>query len=112
MATSHGWREEDIATLAAASRDDYYKSFKKTEGPDLHKVIDACLQFDRIVNATEPMREISRRAKEALKRIGQESAINARRVMKYGVRVDAEAASSTQSSPDDPAASGQAYAQD
>jgi len=38
------------------------------------------------------MKEISSRAKEALKRIGKESAINALRVRGYGVDVEAEAA--------------------
>jgi hypothetical protein len=51
--------------------------------------LDACLQFDRIANATIPMKEISKRAKQALKRIGQESAINALRVKKYGVDANA-----------------------
>jgi hypothetical protein len=35
------------------------------------------------------MKEISLRAKEALRRIGQESRINATRVAKYGIRLDA-----------------------
>ena len=55
---------------------------------DLHKIINGCLQFDRIGNATEQMSEISSRAKEALARIGLESAINARRVTTYGIKVD------------------------
>jgi hypothetical protein len=34
------------------------------------------------------MKEISRRGRKALKRIGKESPINARRVGKYGVKID------------------------
>jgi hypothetical protein len=39
------------------------------------------------MNATEPMKEISKRAKDALRRIGGESKINARRVKRYGVEI-------------------------
>jgi hypothetical protein len=42
-------------------------------------------QFDRISNASETMREISRRA---LKMIGAESRINARRVSRFGVKIE------------------------
>jgi hypothetical protein len=45
---------------------------------------------DRIVNATPAMRKISRNTKEALKQIGAESPLNARRVRKYGVNVEEE----------------------
>jgi hypothetical protein len=45
-------------------------------------------QFDSITNATGPMKEISKRAKDGLKRIGQESAMNARRVRRYGIEVN------------------------
>jgi hypothetical protein len=83
-----GWRNDDIEWLATLSVEEYYQILKHAEGEDLRKMIAACLQFDRIVNASEPMRDVSKRAKEALKRIGHESAINARRVKKYGVEVD------------------------
>jgi hypothetical protein len=45
-------------------------------------------QFDRISNASETMREISKRAREALKMIGAESRINARRVSRFGVKFE------------------------
>jgi hypothetical protein len=48
-------------------------------------MIAACLQFDTIGNASASMKEITRRAKEALNLIGQESRINALRVKKYGI---------------------------
>ena len=49
------------------------------------------LQFDRIVNASAEMKEISRRAREALKLIGTESPVNARRVAKFGINAGAPA---------------------
>lgn len=88
MADMNGWHPEDIAILSSLPVDTYYKVFKSTEGRDLQRILSSCLQFDTIGNASADMKEISRRAKEALKRIGQESLINARRVKRYGVEVD------------------------
>jgi hypothetical protein len=88
IGTTNSWNPEDITTLATVSVDNYYEMFKSAKGMDLRRVVSACLQFDRIMNSTPEMKEISKRAKEALKRIGGESAINARRVKTYGVEVD------------------------
>jgi len=85
MAGRNGWTAEDITTLAAVLVDDYCKIFKRYSGKQLHDILNVCLQFDRVAGATAEMREISKRAKEALTRIGGESAINATRVRKYGV---------------------------
>jgi hypothetical protein len=80
MARMNGWSPEEIGTLAVLAVDEYYKIFKELSGHDLHQILCACLQFDRIGNASAEMLEISRRAKEALQRIGNQSPINARRV--------------------------------
>lgn len=88
MADTNSWNPEDMTTLSTLAVADYYQIFRSEKGSDLRKAIKACLQFDRILNATAEMREISKRAKEALKQIGQESPINARRVKAYGVEVD------------------------
>jgi hypothetical protein len=84
MATTRGWTAEDMTLLSTLPVQAYRDIFKGAEGSNLHLIIDACLQFDRIEDATEPMKDVSRRAKEALRIIGQESRINAVRVMKYG----------------------------
>ncbi len=90
IARAQGWCLEDLSMLAALSADDYYKMFKENSGSDLRAIIEACLRFDTIINAPPPAKEISRLAKEALRRIGKESAINARRVRVCGVTVDDE----------------------
>lgn len=87
MAETHSWMGEDISMLSTLPVDEYYNMFRASNGQRLLDILNACLQFDRIVNATEPMREISRRAKTALKRIGEESPLNALRVRKYGIDV-------------------------
>ena len=74
--------------LSALPVDEYYRIFKSHKGDDLRKIINVCLQFDRIGSVSAAMQEISRRAKEALRRIGGESAINASRVRHYGINIE------------------------
>jgi hypothetical protein len=87
IADTHSWNQEDITTLSALPVDEYYKLFKATKG-DLRELISACLMFDTMLDATPDYQEVVKRAKEALKRIGQESQINTRRVKAYGVEID------------------------
>ena len=89
MAGTNGWNPEDITILSSLSVDEYYSIFKRSKGHDLHQVLGACLQFDNIGNASAEMREISKMAKSALRQIGEESPINARRVKRYGIEVGA-----------------------
>jgi hypothetical protein len=89
MANTNSWGPDDITFLSTLPVEDYYHIFKNSKGFDLRRIISACLQFDRITNATPDMTVISKRAKDALQRIGQESAINARRVATYGVVINA-----------------------
>ena len=86
-ALKDGWNDDDIVALSAAPIEEYRDAFKAVEGAELRKMLSGALQFDRIANATDGMREISRRAREALRLIGGESAINARRVRSLGVIV-------------------------
>jgi len=82
-----GFEEQTLISLAAIPVDGFYKAFKENEGRTLRQMIDASLQFNRILNATPIMLESSKRARAALEMIGKESAINARRVAKYGIKV-------------------------
>lgn len=88
MAKMNGWNPKDIRLLSAASVEDLYAIFKQAEGDELRKIINSCLQFNNILNATAEMKRISDVAAEALQLIGMESAINARRVRAYGITVD------------------------
>lgn len=88
LSLKDGWSDEALSALAVLPVDEYYRRFKDTAGQELRTMIAACLQFDRIINATPHMKEIANRAREALKLIGKESDINARRVRKFGVIVE------------------------
>ena len=81
----HGWNDQILASLSTVPIEEYVRALKSNEGKDLRRIIEAGLQFDRISNASDRMREVSRRMREALSCIGRESAINARRVSKFGI---------------------------
>lgn len=85
LSIKDSWDDDRINILATTPVEEYRKAFKDHSGADLRRMIAAVLQFDRVINASASMREISRRAREALKLIGTESAINARRVRRFGV---------------------------
>lgn len=85
IAERHGWSQEEIATLATATLDQYYDLFKTSKGEDLRRVINSSLQFETMQPASDSMKEISRKAKDALRRIAGESRINARRLKRYGI---------------------------
>ena len=61
--------------------------FKTVSGENLHSIMYAIFDFEKLVNASVDMKEISRRAREALMLVGRESRINARRVSKYGIEI-------------------------
>ena len=77
-------REEEFI-LSQASKEEFYNLFKKTEGKDLDKFIEICLQFDpRRTNSNNKQREeIYNNVVNALKDIANESDINRLRVKKY-----------------------------
>jgi hypothetical protein len=85
--TNHGWNLEDIDLLAKLSADEFYEIFKKTKDLDLHRIIKAALDFGRISDASDDMKEISKRATLALQKIGLETGLNAKRVTTHGVKI-------------------------
>ncbi len=82
------WRDEDLLALASLPPEAYKKIFKETSGEELRRILSGIFQFDRIGNATPSMREITKRARIALKDIGGESDINRRRVRRFGINFD------------------------
>jgi hypothetical protein len=82
-----GWSDDTIRTLADMSIEEYRDILKKEREADLRRILAGTLQFEAITNASDSMREISRRVRAALTMIGAESPINARRVRRYGITV-------------------------
>lgn len=88
LSIKDGWDDSRLRALAATPIEEYRKIFKAYSGAELRRMLANVFQFDRIANASEEMKEISRRAREALKLIGAESPINAHRVRRFGVKVE------------------------
>jgi len=82
-------RQEDIDIALNASEDDLYRLFKGLKGDEINGVIDGSMSYRWIANATDPQKELGRRSLRALERIGRENPINAIRVRKFSVVVDA-----------------------
>jgi hypothetical protein len=88
LSIKDGWDDDRINALASAPIEEYRKVFKSHSGVELRRMLSNSFQFDRIINASGAMREISRRAHEALKLIGAESPINARRMSRFEVKTE------------------------
>jgi hypothetical protein len=85
---SDGWNDEVISILSSTPVENYRRIFKETRGKDLRKMLAGALQFDRMTEGSSKMNEISKKAKQALQMIGSESAINSRRVARFGVTIE------------------------
>jgi hypothetical protein len=67
LALKEGWSDEVLSELSAAPVDEYRRAFQETTGRELRKMLAGALQFERIINASPEMKEVSKRAREALK---------------------------------------------
>jgi hypothetical protein len=85
------WSPQIISQLASLPVEEYCKTFKAASGDQLRRILDGVFEFDRISNASEEMREIPKRARDALRIIGAESGINRARVRRFGVKLDEHA---------------------
>ena len=83
-----GIGSDQIEVLSATPVEDYLAVFRESTGDVLKTAISSCLEFDRISNASPDMRTITAKAKQALKILGTESALNARKVKSYGVNIE------------------------
>lgn len=88
IAGKNSWGGDDAEVLANATVDEYFNLFKSEQGRHLGAWVNACLKFGRFTNASERDKQIAGKATEALQRIAQESPLNARRVSKFGIKID------------------------
>jgi hypothetical protein len=88
LAEQDGWNQKDEIVLAATTPEEYYDLFKAERGEHLSRFVNTCLKFGQFANSSERQKKIADNAKEALARIGMESAINKRRVRKFGIKID------------------------
>jgi hypothetical protein len=99
----------DIAMLSKLTADDFQALFKKQKGGDRARLIHAAIQFDRMAGAGDAAKAIARTARDALKTIAGESALNRRRVLqlldKNALEDDAEKAAPPAEGGEGPAGS-------
>lgn len=88
MSAQNGWNQKDEVILAGTSIDEFYNLFTAQEGEQLRRIVRASLQFGEFSNASEIQQTIAKKVKEALIKIGKESALNKIRVKKYGINLD------------------------
>jgi hypothetical protein len=85
---NHGWGQADTRLLATLTVDDYYAMFRELENPRLRRIIGAALGFDALRGQDPAYGTIADNAKAALIRIGKESPLNARRLLKFHINAE------------------------
>lgn len=96
LSIKDGWDNDRLLALAATSIEEFRNIFKSHSGAELRRMLANAFQFDRVIDASDVMKKITMRTREALKLIGSESPINARRVRRYGIATEP---SKTQAKP-------------
>jgi hypothetical protein len=91
-----GWNPEETDFLSSMTVDDYYRLLHATRGDELRSVLHAGLMFGQFENAEPSHAEIGKRMQDALRRIGEESPLNAMRVKPYIGRTPNEEAAPSQ----------------
>ena len=105
-----GWSPQDLDTLAELSATDFQELFEAQSGKDMRRMIKAALNFGTFGNASDPMKSIAARATEALRSIGRQSPINARRIRLYGVTLEEPTEAEVVADPTQGEADGEVFA--
>lgn len=82
-----GWNDSDIDFLDQHSADDFYNAIKMARGEQLRLLIYGLTYFQNVGSTDARLPSITKKAIEALQRLGTESEINRLRVKKFGVEV-------------------------
>ena len=84
-----GWSPAQWEVLASATADDFYRIFKSATRKNILSYLKASLQYGQLAEvATEHQLEITKKAKEALLRIGNESLLNKVRLKRFGISTE------------------------
>jgi hypothetical protein len=82
--------QDTIAKLATVPAQTYCDLISAARGDHLRALVLAALEFRRIGNASDDMRRVVSLMEEALRILARKSRLNALRVQKYGVSIDAK----------------------
>lgn len=87
-----GWSPAQWEVLALATREDFYRIFKSATRENILSYLKASLQYGQLDSvATEHQLEITKKAKEALLQIGNESVLNRIRLKRFGISTEEQA---------------------
>ena len=87
LSARDGWNKEQLEIISNARVQEYTETFKNSSGDELRRLLSNAMQFARIANPSPEMSKIVSNTKAALQEIGRESAINARRVRRFGIEI-------------------------
>lgn len=90
IVSKNGWNRSDLAFIDTHSADDFYTMLKAARGDNLRQIASGLLYFQQISNADATMVSITEKALTALRRIGDESDLNRRRVRVFGVEIESD----------------------
>jgi hypothetical protein len=82
------YNPETIAKLANVQVQTYCDLISASRGDHLRSLVLSALEFRRISNPTDDMRQVVSLMEEALRMVGRKSRFNALRLRKYGVSID------------------------
>lgn len=87
MGRKNGYSPSDFEFLASHDASALYDLFTRLNGDDLRRAIDGALWL-KDAEQYPCMQKLAQSAEEALRKIGNQSAINRRRVKRYGISID------------------------
>ena len=83
IGTKNAWNPADVAFLATVPVDKYVDLLRQLRGDDLHSAVRAGLRFGEFANPDGNDQEVAKRMDAALKKIGEDNALNRMRVKPY-----------------------------
>ena len=88
MLYKDNWSSEAEEVLEKLSIDDIVSLIKSVRGKEQEMIVMGLLAYRRVINKSDRQKNITENAVAALVKIGNESALNAHRMAKYGVKVE------------------------
>ena len=85
IAAARNYNADTISQLAAIPVETYYELMTTARGDRLNSIVLSGLEFKRISNASDEMKQVVRAMQEALRMAGRRSKLNALRLKKYGI---------------------------
>ncbi len=90
LARDKGWGASDEEFLSSVTEDEFRDFFINYDGDNLPRLLKGATTFARISNPSDRMKEISSKITSALETIAASSALNERRLKRFGIKPKVE----------------------